>query len=998
MSRDAPSRGGETTLSLAEWHRRLEAHFQALATRRAVSDWPVFALEHGLNGDEVLDLERAIHQALPTESPSLKSSLPWVVYAAEFGYRYRGDEYWQSFAAETPGWNDRWRGFIREIFQRFARTYHGARPEGAWAGNFTIICWPITHGVLPRDLQRQLAKLLYDARFSLRPELFATATALGTHLRGSSYNASARFREFAENSVLLGQIAAALLVQEPEHELLSLPTLRRIVADINRERAAAEWLKEARTSANYLRVRGLSSRLDPAPDPARPASGTASGLARAWDDAGNVIRAQFILRPRAGNCWDVLVELPDLTPIFRLLPQHREALARSRSRVVGSREKNLARGRLVGGGAQRLLMESWPDANTPLVELDGGSPELRMLLGSSLRAPPGETHLFSIASDGLAYFQKERAVRPGRSYVLLRKEYVDRPFGELEKVGLSCAGINALQFTVPDLVSDLWETLLKNLGLRAIHTLDVWPAGLCPADWDGQGEAAWLERDEVLLGVSTDHSVTAVEVSMGGAMFRAFPIAPADKPTVQFISVGRLPTGVYQATVRTSSLRSGEQPIGRLAIRIRGENVTGAGRSVRQPIALSTYPSTPTLEDVWEGRLQLQIRGPVGVALACRVRFRSRHSTADLFSKKIPHVNVPLDPETWDRLFDQHVRRDKSVEGCADLADELSMEFDAGVIGAAVVSAEREFTPLRWVTRRGNGQSFLGLIDDSGASEIRGRFRSLEAPDREVTLLPDALAAGLTMPFPGGLFIATDGVRTASAVFVPPSRGTLAQLKVAPVISSPRRDSASLAELLRCAAEWQNAHVKGSALAGLFKRRATQAILAEVCGVVGGPVWMRAERTWRADESENSIQQMKHALTEHPDERILAVMILSRAADWADCDAASRLDEFASSVRSTARCIKTVETPARSRRFTESFATRAADIIAAKGLCAFALLAASNPAGLLAEYATEELERGIRELLEKPIILRAARLTVLAVHWHLRAREPNAPLYAGWDE
>jgi hypothetical protein len=27
-----------------------------------------------------------------------------VVYAAEIGYNYAGEEYWQTFASSTPGW------------------------------------------------------------------------------------------------------------------------------------------------------------------------------------------------------------------------------------------------------------------------------------------------------------------------------------------------------------------------------------------------------------------------------------------------------------------------------------------------------------------------------------------------------------------------------------------------------------------------------------------------------------------------------------------------------------------------------------------------------------------------------------------------------------------------------------------------------------------------------------------------------------------------------
>ncbi len=985
-------------LTLAEWHNSLDKHFHALAARREISGWPVFALEHGLTADEVDTLEVAVHRALShNESPSLRSYLPWIVYAAEFGYRYRGDEYWQSFAKETPGWNDRWREFIRESFHRFAKIYHGVRPEGAWAGNFTIICWPITHGILPRDLQRQLAKLLYDARFSLRPELFATALALGTHLRGLSQSASARFREFSENPLLLGQIAAALLVQQPEQELLSSDTLRRIIADITHERAAAEWLKEARNSAHQLRVRGLTSRSG-APDSAsEDDTRKPTGEASARDESGNLIHARILLRPRSENTWDVLLELPDLSPILRLLPNHKEALARSRSRVSGSVAKVLARGRLLGGGTHRIAMESWPPPNTPLLTLEDGTPELGTLLNSSLRSPAGTTHLFRIAADALAYAQKERTVRPGVAYVLLRKEHWDRPVAEIQKISLTCTGIHGLKFTVPDPVSELWSALLKNLELTAVQTLDVWPAGLCPATWDGEGEAAWLERDEVLLGVRTDHSVDALELSMEGGPFRSFPIQNAKTADTQFVSLGRLPAGTYQATMRTSSAKNPKQPCGRLNIRVRPERSLGAGSSTRQPMVLSSFPAAPALEDVWEGRLQLQLRGSATVAVTCCVRLRDRSTKGDLYAKTIPNVKLPLEPEEWERLFDRHVRHDKRAEELIDSAHEICIDFDAGLHGSTSLGAEREFTPLRWTVRKERGVSLMTLLDDAGASLIRCHYRPMNTPERVHELVREKAEDGQEASFPGGLFVGTDGVRTASAVFVPPARTlTFAQLRVAPAVSPPLREPTKLRELFQSAAEWQIARAKGSALAVSFRRQATQAILAEACGAIGGETWLRAEHAWCADEGERAIQQMKQAVTEHADERILAATILARAPEWATSDPGARLTEFAACARHFARCLKLQETPARSKSFVASFGPRAVALAGTTELCVFALRVAGNPAEFVQAYSSDEIDRGLRELIDKPIIMRAARLAVLAVHYQRRSIEPNAILYAGW--
>ena len=40
-------------MPLEEWQKRLERHFTQLASARSHSDFPLFALEHGLSEDRV---------------------------------------------------------------------------------------------------------------------------------------------------------------------------------------------------------------------------------------------------------------------------------------------------------------------------------------------------------------------------------------------------------------------------------------------------------------------------------------------------------------------------------------------------------------------------------------------------------------------------------------------------------------------------------------------------------------------------------------------------------------------------------------------------------------------------------------------------------------------------------------------------------------------------------------------------------------------------------
>ena len=110
--------------SLSVLDQRLEAHFAALRSERdeeAGSELPVFAFEHGLSELERSLLSTAVREAVGRGHLPIIASLPFVVYAAEVGYDYSGDEYWQTFSQRTPGWSQiEDRDFIRQGFQRFA--------------------------------------------------------------------------------------------------------------------------------------------------------------------------------------------------------------------------------------------------------------------------------------------------------------------------------------------------------------------------------------------------------------------------------------------------------------------------------------------------------------------------------------------------------------------------------------------------------------------------------------------------------------------------------------------------------------------------------------------------------------------------------------------------------------------------------------------------------------------------------------------------------------
>ena len=195
------SSAGDANEGLRVLHQRLEAHFHALRDHRDTSGHgaPIFALEHGLSEAELALVKAEVCSAVRRRHLPRESWLPVVIYATEVGYDYCGDEYWQTFESNTPGWAEFGdRHYIRRSFREFKRLFGGAEPTGAWARHFSIICWPITHAVLPTDLQRQLARLLFEYRRALTSDLLAHPTALGTQLAARSWHYSSRSKTSCE--------------------------------------------------------------------------------------------------------------------------------------------------------------------------------------------------------------------------------------------------------------------------------------------------------------------------------------------------------------------------------------------------------------------------------------------------------------------------------------------------------------------------------------------------------------------------------------------------------------------------------------------------------------------------------------------------------------------------------------------------------------------------------------------------------------------------------
>ena len=604
---------------LRDWQERLATHFAALRKRR-LSDGlarPIFGLEHGLDASEVQALEDAVRADIAYRRPSRAHALVWIVYSSEIGYRYSGDEYWQTFERETPDWvlnGDR--HLIRDFYLQFQKDFGGAVPSGAWAEHFSIICWPITHAILPKDLQRQLARTLYESRHSFSGEVLGSPESLGALIAAQSWNTTSRFQNFAQEKQLVGQIAAALLLQgeSGSSNLIHPATLSRIRVDVDHQRQAREWLQGARQAAGErVKVRGLGL-FD---RDTRPSNISRLEEARA-QVAALGMEPRLVLRPTVplGASWDVLLEVPDLSHLLLRFPQTKEILPASRCTVAGSSGRPLARGRLLHG-TQRVLLARWPRSDEVLLQFEQTDPHLEFLLRTECLLRPGPKWLFRIASDGLAYECRNLRVRPGERYILVDTDGPVRSDEHTSPIDLECEGVEGALLYLPQALTLGWEESLRNLGLGQARTVEVWPAGLAPVAWDGEGYGEWLASEAPCLAILTDHPLASLIVSMDTSTNSTFELAPAEPGEPVFIELPQLPVGVHRLHFSSRSMTTGQPEHRRrrlgdldVIVRIREERPRSQTVNPLGPLSLHMDPASPTLEQLWEGRIDLSLRRP----------------------------------------------------------------------------------------------------------------------------------------------------------------------------------------------------------------------------------------------------------------------------------------------------------------------------------------------------------------------------------------------------
>jgi len=934
----------------------LAAHFQQLAESRNTGGGkhPVFALEHGLRTDERKALGAALRKWLAGRAPSNAHRLAWTVYATEIGYDFTGEEYWQTFEEKTPGWSilgDR--DWIRECFRFFQETYGGIRPQGAWASHFTIICWPITHAVLPVDLQRDLARILFELRHHFSADFFSSPERLGSQISARSWSATPRFQYLAEDHQLVGQIATALLLSEHElgASLIHPETLRRIASDLEQQRQAREWLRRAREFAKDRRkTKGLGIPTASSTPPSR--------LQAARQEVAKLgLEPRLLVRPvdLEGTKWRIFLEVPNLSQLLDRFPEARDLLTNTRCIVTGSAERPLARGRVLYG-VQHIPLARWPHQDEVLLQFERPHPEINFLLRTECLLRPGHMWLFEVAADRNAVERRSPRVRAGERYLIVREQGTFSPTAMTRPVQIDCHGIQAALLEVPAVLTEAAQAELRSLGLAMTKSLEVWPAGLAAAWWDGVGHAEWLAGECPCVAIRPDHQVRRIDVSLLGTN-HAVSIATTDADQPVFLQLPDLPLGHHTLKVTTAEIgQATASDFGSLDFTFRVREALPRDRQTQNgALDLELEPRNPALEDLWDGKLSLTLKGPLRRSVKCHVTIVPREANAVPYKKTLLGMHFPVSPDNFREEFSRHLRAHPYTEKKYDSSRACVLEFDAGQFGKISFTCDRAFSALRWTITRHSQRYDLNLLNDTGAeTPVRVSWLGFDQPTQEKKWEGKFPGAA---PDSGGLFVAVVDKHTA-AIVVPPLVQSFNDITGCAIgrMAAPRT-SAHLLDLLRIHRLWFDAKLSGNFASTTRRSAVLRWIRLQMVAVLCGEPWRNLE----ANPPRPLLDALKRETCRRPEDAFIGQEITGHAQKYSGQLPQARVDFLCRMAPRSSR-----------------LAPRALSEPQVRELCELACRLLSHPESVTA-WRGSDLPLALTRLIDElPTLCRAARLLVQA--------------------
>ena len=618
-------------------------------------------------------------------------------------------------------------------------------------------------------------------------------------------------------------------------------------------------------------------------------------------------------------------------------------------------------------------------------------PQLDYLLRTECLLRPGSTWLLRIASDGLAYECRSLRVRQGESYILLSTVGPVEANSRTTPIDLECEGVHAVILDLPQSLSTDWQESIQSLGLGQARTIEVWPAGLTALEWDGDGYGEWLASERPCLAILPDHPLTTLRVSMDTSPHHAFELTSVGPGEPVFLELPQLPVGVHRLRFSAHSSLAGQPELlddQEAEIRIREDRALSSIVDPRGPLSVQVDPEAPTMEQLWQGEVDILLRGPKDRKVSCHVSLFERDGDVAILSKQLPPVNLPAGPEDWKNNFDKYFRQQKDVQDAYDKSNVCTLAFAAYELGSFAFRFERPFTPIRWALRRQETGYRLRLYDDRGYQDPPVVSRvAFESPCVEETL---PIESDVRVPSSGGLYVARTTGHCAAIIVPPVLHGYgLAELGITPKIEHWDRSPDSAISAVAFASLWGQARLTGDLLSAIRRQKVMHVLVYELFRLLCGVNWARAEEHFTSSGGDTKgLEVLSRAISRNPTEAAVGTVLLLDAETMARETCDHRIDYL------TSAAVKYRLLPESTRRMTTA-QPESTGVVTPKGLVELALRLASDPASAEG-WAGPELRTGLNRLMDSPSLARAARFVVMATELYSTPGAVFEYLYAGW--
>ena len=1015
-----PTGGVYSGHPLSEWQTKLESNFADLIRRKSEASpnvkLPVYALEHGLDDAERIELLKTLQNTFKRRGiESNGPPLPWVVHASEVGLRFDGSQYWPIFEADFPDWQESHRDNLATLFLHFNNEYGGARPvQGPWSNHFTRICLPITHSILPRLYQEKLSACLAPLMKGSQPIkslLDDTELLQGLMAVGKRLHATDRFNDFLDGNILIAEIVRSFFGDDERSMQIEDAAFERVVSHLEETFEQTDRRKARGSFSDAIRIKRSVETLYPAKDDPIPSAGLNGEYLVQKAKALAELAITVELRNSPGG-WAAEVTVPCLEAWFSQLAGADEILNRAMLRVHGS-ENRSRRLRSIQRGSQTFPLQTWPEQDQPLCVVEpppGLDPDDIRYIDRFLEflSPDlGDLPLvFQVTSDrSRANLVPSKKIRPGETYIIIgTDDLADAEFltSNQDQEMINVSGIGTAWLNIPENLSEIESDALRESGLKLGRSVMIGPVGMMGLS-QNELTFGWLVGQSLTIGFKADFPLDAVRIWELGH-----------------------PESVTVINVNSQNLVLMEVPTESRGVFVYGFAMVGNGEElengvlgvlVRDPIISDTWLDSPRhalhvilepaqfnhdgikLEDLWESRILIEIRGVAEIPLDCKVRFLDNYNQPVGTEVPIKTISqTPVHPEEWNMAFKQEVRLNADAIRWYGESESIELIIEGGERGQYKKVFPRRNMLIKWKHEVVKDSGHLIYLEgDPDTAGLRVNRTDFKSPFELVPVEPNTLFQGL-IPAAPGLYQAKWGDDESSAIVVPPSnKMDYGYLSSTDLIGTDHNNWSQIFDIVQ---GWVLAPSNGDADLDRYRGKMLEYANTNITSTL-------LDTDWTSTESK--LRDKGKSLTAQDAEWILflnlgvPVEIFRAASSSYEHPSVLKIQNFLAAVSGkkilSGKLLKSLEDIWKYRPYFDE------DQTVRKIVAEFALRLANAPETLLT-WSRGNYREAISQIGEYPKLLRSARLFCLLCNVHVwrdanrnivEADRPNLELYKRWE-